>query len=250
MNIIGTSLYRITSFSYISFALQRKVTSSGRVRLIWHLWFLKSFSRPGERCPVEWIATLNRGCWRRGWRVHGEWVPQGSRLTDFQAELLAGRMQNVRGPRTGPIDFRESSGEREREREKASVIPSFPPFPSSSFREGSPRNLNIRHPSARSQPLPANCTFGIFRSPCIARSFSSRFEYADEIFHRGIIIAVLTCQIIFPARAESVKILKNLSYRERERERARERERERERRYSTILFLIKLDCLFTRYTFV
>ena len=119
--------------------------------------------------------------------------------------------------------------EREREREKASVIPSFPPFPSSSFREGSPRNLNIRHPSARSQPLPANCTFGIFRSPCIARSFSSRFEYADEIFHRGIIIAVLTCQIIFPARAESVKILKNLSYRERERESEREREREREK---------------------
>lgn len=47
---------------------------------------------------------------------------------DFQAELLAGRMQNARGPRTGPIDFREPSrresererrvGERERERDR------------------------------------------------------------------------------------------------------------------------------------
>ncbi|KAL0113519.1 hypothetical protein PUN28_012580 [Cardiocondyla obscurior] len=45
----------------------------------------------------------------------------GSRLTDFQAELLASRMQNARGPRTGPIDFREPSrhgaqSERERDR--------------------------------------------------------------------------------------------------------------------------------------
>lgn len=114
-------------------------------------------------------------------------------------------MQNARGPNSGPIDFREPSGETVGLHHRRQFH--APLRPSSSFREGSPCNLNIRHPSARAA-LPTDCTFGIFRPPCAARSRSLR-AWNTRTKYLAVIISYYTkCQIVFRRNSDE-KVLKN-----------------------------------------
>jgi len=130
-------------------------------------------------------------------------------------------MQNARGPNSGPIDFREPSGETVGLHHHRRQFHA-PLRPSSSFREGSPRNLNIRHPSARTA-LPADCTFGIFRPPCTARSrsrslraWNTRMRYfAVVISLYGVPNRFSRDNATVEGKAKSVKIEEIFSKRKR-----------------------------------